>query len=172
MAKGTYYSSMSWTEDGKEFSMATQLYQVGLYIVINQGNRMLQQGSTTPTALARQQKKHIKKLEGQGIEVRLGSTVTATDESGLWEKVPDKPDPAYKPDARDKLIHKALLKAGIDKQKAKDFALTGTGGVDIFTDEEIEIVKKVAVPIFNEWRDKDIKAKEDKQCEPKQAQNI
>jgi hypothetical protein len=168
MGKGTYYKSMTWKEGGATFSMLTQLYQVGLYMVINQGSQMLSQGSTTPPALGRQQKKHIKKLEAQGIEVSLGPESTATDESGYWVEVPPKPDPAYKPDERDKLIYKALLKAGISKQKANDFALIGTGGIEIFTDEEIEIVKTVAVPIFDKWRDKEIKAKEGKQtCESK-----
>jgi len=152
MAKGTYYKSMSWTEDGKEFSMMTQLYQVGLYMVINEGSRMLQQGSTTPPALGRQQKKHIKQLEAKGIEVSLGSESTATDESGFWVAVPPKPDPKYKPDANDKLIYKALLKAGIPKDKAEGFALTGTQSVSIFTEDEIEIVKTVAVPLFEKFK--------------------
>jgi hypothetical protein len=82
-----YHASMRWTdEEGHEFSMQTQLYEIsGVYTCLYQDGRMIFQGGYTPARLARLQAKQAAELKAQGIEVTLGrEKVVEQNADGYW----------------------------------------------------------------------------------------
>lgn len=84
--KYKYFSYLEWADkDGKKHNIMTQLYKVGLYCIID--GQASQQISTDPRRFSRQQKKHIKELESQGLSYTTGREITASDVSGFWEEV-------------------------------------------------------------------------------------
>lgn len=86
--KATYFNSLTWkTKDGKSVSMATQLYQVGLYLAITVDGQLAQL-NINPFSFARKQRSTIKELEKDGIKYSTGRTITVTeDEKGFYKEV-------------------------------------------------------------------------------------
>jgi len=82
--RATYWASLKWTESSVACDLQTQFYPgIGsVYVVIHQEGRMVQQGGVAPDVLARQQVKHVKQLEAQGISVVRGPEKTYYDETG------------------------------------------------------------------------------------------
>jgi len=87
MPKITYHKSHEFTtNDGSEFTFATQLYKVGVYGILNNDANM--QGNFKPQEVKKMEKNLQKLLDTKKIKsFKLGIPITVTDESGLWEEI-------------------------------------------------------------------------------------
>jgi len=83
----TYPKSATYTADGTMYTVSTQLYQIGVYLVITQGSKTLAQHGMTP----KQAKEFFDSLSdakdvGQLTELYIGESITVQDVGGLWEE--------------------------------------------------------------------------------------
>ena len=87
MAKVTYHKSHTFiTNDDKEHTFVTQLYQTGIYGIVN--NDPGRQGNFTPQAIVKLEKNLEKAVKDKKIKsFELGIPITVTDKSGFWEEV-------------------------------------------------------------------------------------
>lgn len=86
MIKYTYHTSHSYIENDISISAITQLYEIGVYMIVN-GDPALQ-FNLTPNKIVRFEKKLIKaEKEGKIKDLKFGRAITVTDESGFWEEV-------------------------------------------------------------------------------------
>jgi len=87
MAKVTYHKSHTLiTLDGKEFNFATQLYQIGVYGIVNNDPSL--QSSFQPQQIKKMERDLMKdKKEGKIKDFILGIPITVTDDSGFWVKI-------------------------------------------------------------------------------------
>lgn len=83
----TYHKSHSYVnEKGVKISVITQLYQIGIYGIIN-GNPSLQ-FTSNPKDLAKLEKKLKKEQEeGKITDLQFGLPITVTNESRFWKEV-------------------------------------------------------------------------------------
>ncbi len=80
----TYYSFKD--KDGQKHSMTSQLYQVGVYLILNNNSSL--QASSTPQKMKKVQDKLRKdEVAGRITELVLGPEITVSDDSGLWKEV-------------------------------------------------------------------------------------
>lgn len=87
MAKYTYHTSHSYKDgDGNQVTFQTQLYQVGVYAIVNDDPAM--QLNLTPGVIVSMEKK-LKKQERNGkiTDLVFGSEITVSDETGFWEEI-------------------------------------------------------------------------------------
>jgi hypothetical protein len=87
MGKWTYHTSHSYTtEKGEKVSFVTQLYQVGVYGIIN--NDPSTQGCFTPAHIVSVEKA-LRKCERAGkiTDLVFGTEIIVSDGSGLYEEV-------------------------------------------------------------------------------------
>ena len=97
-----YYASMTWVDKDGEFSMMTQLYQVGLYVALyTKGSHMPDQISSDPSRFSRQQAKHIKAMDKAGTKYTLGRQVEAYKDKGLWKEYVEQEPTPTQDDVRD-----------------------------------------------------------------------
>lgn len=85
--KCTYHTNHSYKDkDGTEVKFVTQLYQVGVYGIVN--NNPALQGNFTPPAISKLEKK-LKAEEAAGTitDLQFGPKIKVSDESGLWEEI-------------------------------------------------------------------------------------
>jgi hypothetical protein len=85
--KWTYHTSHSYKDkDGKEYSFQSQLYQVGVYGIINGDPSM--QMNIPPSALVKMEKK-LKEQEKKGeiVDLVFGREITVTDDDSLYKEV-------------------------------------------------------------------------------------
>lgn len=81
----TYYrSGKMLLKDGTATSFATQLYQIGVYLIIDNNSAL--QGGTHPKNMERLVKDWEKKKE-EGATILWGSSITVTEEDGFFEEV-------------------------------------------------------------------------------------
>jgi hypothetical protein len=84
----TYHTHHSFTvvKDGSKVTCTTQLYQVGVYGIVNNDSSM--QFNWTPSYLVKLEKR-LKKDEADGkiTDLVLSNQITVNDESGLWKEV-------------------------------------------------------------------------------------
>ena len=87
MAKVTYHKSHTFVDlKGKTNTFTTQLYQIGVYGILN--NEPSTQGNFTPQDIKKMEKYLEKaKQKEQILSYELGISITVTDKSGFWEKV-------------------------------------------------------------------------------------
>lgn len=83
----TYHKSHTFTDNkGDKHSFITQLYQVGVYGILDGNSGM--QGNFTPSQIKRMENNLQKaKDKGEIKSFELGILITVTDESGLWKEV-------------------------------------------------------------------------------------
>lgn len=88
MAKVTYHKWHSFVDaEGKEHKFVTQLYQVGVYGILD--NNPMWQGNFTPQQIVKMEKALEKeKLKGEIKSYTLGTKITVSNESGLWKELP------------------------------------------------------------------------------------
>jgi len=68
-------------------SILTQLYKIGIYLIMYQdGNHILQTG-ITPQALVRKQKEQIAEMEKDSIEFELGREMCVAEVDGFWKEI-------------------------------------------------------------------------------------
>lgn len=86
--KFTYHKSHSFVDvkTGETITFATQLYQVGVYGIVNNNSAM--QGSYEPKLIVKAEK-NFKKLQEQGIikDLTFGTPITVSEVNGFWEEV-------------------------------------------------------------------------------------
>lgn len=78
-----YHESITFMEDNVKYSVATQLYKIGIYLIIN--GEPGQQMSTTPAkmvAMARKLRKAEK--DGKISELTFGREITVIEENGFY----------------------------------------------------------------------------------------
>lgn len=83
--KWTYHTSHSYTdvETKQKISAQTQLYQIGVYLIVN-GNPAMQ-ANTTPTRMVELEKKLNKKFEsGKITDLEYGREITVVEEDGFY----------------------------------------------------------------------------------------
>lgn len=87
MAKVTYHKSHKFvTNEGVEHTFITQLYQIGVYGILDNDPTM--QGNFSPTQIKKMEANLQKQLDAGEIKsFELGIPITVTDKSGLWEKI-------------------------------------------------------------------------------------
>ena len=83
----TYHKSHSFeTKEGDKIEVISQLYQVGVYIIVNGDSS--QQYNMTPKKIANIEKTLKKdKEKGKIKNLKFGNPITVTDKSGFWEEV-------------------------------------------------------------------------------------
>lgn len=84
--KWTYNISGTFTKEGKEYDFLTQLYMVGVYMILNSDSSL--QFNMEPKDM----KKFIKDLkkdfkDGKIENLQLGREITIIEKDGLYEKV-------------------------------------------------------------------------------------
>lgn len=82
-----YHKSHTFKDlDGVKHTFVTQLYQVGVYGILD--NNPALQGSFEPSAIVSMEKKMLR-LEKDGIilDFSVGMPIKVTNESGFWEEV-------------------------------------------------------------------------------------
>jgi hypothetical protein len=81
-----YPVSAQWTENNVEKNYATQLYQIGVYIIFN--NDSASQGNMSPSRIAKLGKS-LKKAEESGkiTNLTFGREIRVSEKSGFWEEV-------------------------------------------------------------------------------------
>jgi len=84
MATVKYHVSHSFKFKGKEHTMLSQQYKVGVYVIYD--NNPGQQGNVKPSALSNLQNK-LRRDEKSGkiTDLVFGPQITVCDDSGLWE---------------------------------------------------------------------------------------
>lgn len=87
MAKVTYHKSHTFVDkDDVKHSFITQLYQIGVYGILDGDPSM--QFNLTPQDIRKIEKSLAKELAANEIKsFELGVPITVTDKSGLWEEV-------------------------------------------------------------------------------------
>lgn len=82
----TYHKSHTFVENGTKIECITQLYQIGVYLILN-GNPA-EQYAMQPKDVVRLEK-HLKREEKKGniTNLEFGIPITVTEKSGLWEEV-------------------------------------------------------------------------------------
>lgn len=87
MKKYTYHVSHSYTtKDGEKVSFITQLYQIGIYGIVN-GDAFMQ-GNFTPANIVSLEKNLKKQQEAKEItDLVFGKSITVSDKTGFWEKL-------------------------------------------------------------------------------------
>ena len=71
------------SKDGFTMTMNSQLYSIGIYTIIEPGQR--QQG-VQPSTMISKQRKLMKLVDAGEIEVEFGSSITVHEVDGLWEE--------------------------------------------------------------------------------------
>lgn len=89
MIKYTYHTSHNYTENGISINAITQLYQIGVYMIVN-GDPALQ-FNFTPNQIIRFEKKLLKaEKEGKIKDLQFGTEITVVkDENGFYKEVRD-----------------------------------------------------------------------------------
>lgn len=113
----TYPISCKYTVEGTEYFVATQLYKVGVYCVITQGSKTLQQLTYAPSGM----KKFMNKLatlhhDGKITEISFGREITVYNNNGLLE---ERVEPFEEDESFDTTIALSRDKGGIFTRKAK-----------------------------------------------------
>ena len=82
----TYHVSHSFIENGSKVTCLTQLYQVGVYCIIN--NDPANQFCISPMSMTKIEKR-LKQQDKEHIisNLEFGRAITVTNESGFWEEV-------------------------------------------------------------------------------------
>lgn len=83
-----YFVSATWVlvETNKAFNYVTQLYQVGVYFIMNNNSGM--QANLTPSDLVKLRKQLNKELENGIIkDLVFGRSISVSDETGLWKEI-------------------------------------------------------------------------------------
>ena len=84
----TYHKSHSFVDvqTGQKITFATQLYQIGVYGILNNNSSM--QGNYEPKDIVKAEKNFIK-LQEQNIikDLVFGSPITVAQIDGLWKEV-------------------------------------------------------------------------------------
>lgn len=84
----TYHKSHSFivVENGVKITFATQLYQIGVYGIMNNNSSM--QGNYEPKDIVKAQKNFVK-LQEQGIikDLVFGTPITVAQIDGFWKEV-------------------------------------------------------------------------------------
>ena len=84
----TYHKSHSFVDvqTGQKITFATQLYQIGVYGIMNNNSSM--QGSYEPKDIVKAEKNFIK-LQEQGIikDLIFGTPITVAQIDGFWKEV-------------------------------------------------------------------------------------
>jgi flagellar basal body rod protein FlgC len=83
----TYHKSHSFVDvkTGQKITFATQLYQVGVYGIMNNNSSM--QGNYEPKDIVKAEKNFVK-LQEQGIikDLVFGTSITVAQIDGFWKK--------------------------------------------------------------------------------------
>lgn len=87
MGKWTYHMTHSFKDkDGKQVEFVSQLYQVGVYAIINNDPAM--QLNITPSAIVKIEQKLLRQQKnGEITDLVFGSKITVSDVTGLFEEV-------------------------------------------------------------------------------------
>lgn len=87
MAIVKYHKSHSFVDlEGKTNNFFTQLYNIGVYGILN--NDPSTQGNWSPQEIRKMEKELVKAKEKEQIkDFELGIPITVTDESGLWVEI-------------------------------------------------------------------------------------
>lgn len=88
MKKYKYYNHMTWSEDGTMMTLNTQMYSIGLYLVLYQDKRMIEQVGTDPKRFGKEQQKHIEAIRANpnAKDLVLGTEMVAFENAdGYWE---------------------------------------------------------------------------------------
>ena len=87
MSKITYHKSHSFVDkDGEAHTFVTQLYEVGVYGILDNNPRW--QGHFTPNQIKKMEKNLQKEKNAGNIQsFELGIPITVSDESGFWKEV-------------------------------------------------------------------------------------
>ena len=84
----TYHKSLSFVdvETNEKYSFATQLYQIGVYGIMN--NNSASQGSYEPSQLIKAENK-FKKYQEAGLikDLTFGTPITVAKVDGFWTEV-------------------------------------------------------------------------------------
>jgi|JI9StandDraft_2_1071091.scaffolds.fasta_scaffold1468519_1 hypothetical protein len=84
----TYHKSHSFVdvESGQKITFATELYQIGVYGIMNNNSSM--QGHYEPKNIVKAEKNFVK-LQEQGIikDLVFGTPITVAEVNGFWEEV-------------------------------------------------------------------------------------
>jgi hypothetical protein len=83
----TYHKSHSFVDNnGNTISFATQLYQIGVYVIIN--NNPTMQGNFNPKQIVKIEKElNRQKENGEITELNFGTPITVAEVDGFWEEV-------------------------------------------------------------------------------------
>lgn len=87
MSTWTYHTFHSYrTNKGEQVNCTTQLYQIGIYLIVNNDPGM--QATTTPTNMVKLEK-NLKQREKKGeiSELVFGPEITVSDVTGFFEEV-------------------------------------------------------------------------------------
>ncbi len=87
MKKYTYHVTHNFTtEKNEKVSFVSQLYQVGVYAIINSNAAL--QFNLLPSDIVKTEKKLTKDFNsGKITDLRFGREITVSDSSGFWEEV-------------------------------------------------------------------------------------
>lgn len=82
----TYHKSHTFVENGTNIECITQLYQLGVYLIVN--GDPAEQYVMQPKDMVKLEKR-LKREEKKGniTNLEFGIPITVTGESGLWEEV-------------------------------------------------------------------------------------
>ena len=81
----TYHKSHTFVENGKKAKCITQLYQIGVYLIIN--DDPAEQYTMQPKDIVKRRTFKKEEKKGNITNLEFGIPITVTKESGLWEEV-------------------------------------------------------------------------------------
>ena len=79
-----YHESYKYMKNGESVVVLTQLYQVGVYCIVNDNTQF----GFDPIQLVNLEKSlKLAEKKGEIANLEFGRAITVTDESGFWEEV-------------------------------------------------------------------------------------
>ena len=82
----TYHKSHSFVQDNNKIECITQLYQIGIYCIIN-GNPSAQFCMCPRDMVKLEKRLKLREKKGVIANLKFGTPITVTDESGLWKEI-------------------------------------------------------------------------------------
>ena len=84
--KYTYHTGYTYTVNGKEHNMLSQLYQMGVYVILD--GSPSQQYNVTPDQMVSSEKSIVKaEKEGKINNLVLNNKITVQEVDGFWTQI-------------------------------------------------------------------------------------
>jgi len=81
-----YHKSIEWKDEGNEYKILTQLYDIGVYLIFYENDKY-QQSSLTPKEVESGEKELMKTLKERGITPEFGELIEVQLIDGFYKKV-------------------------------------------------------------------------------------